>query len=128
MSGMITQKILVVDDDQVTVTYVCNILRRAKYEVISATEGKKAVELAVNFQPNLIILDIVMPDMEGSEIADILSSHHLTSNIPIIFLTGILTKDEEKRIVKNGNYYVMAKPTTGRDLLIMVNKVLSNQQ
>ena len=118
-------KILVVDDEQEVLTHLANILKRANYQVISTTKGKQAVELAINQRPDLIILDIVLPDMGGSEVAAVLKDNSSTANIPIIFLTGILSKEEENLVTKTGKYYVMAKPATSEELLKMVNIVLA---
>ena len=125
MSGVPFKKILVVDDEEEILIPVTNILRRANYEVIATTKGKQAVELAINQRPDLIILDIVLPDMGGSEIVVALYNNPSTANIPIILLTGILTKQEEEFLgEKTGKHYIMAKPITGKELLGKVREVL----
>ena len=124
MADQASQKILVVDDEVETLTHISNILKHANYEVISAAWGKQALELARSRGPDLIILDVMLPDMEGSEVAAALSGDPSTARIPIIFLTGIITKQEESLVKRTGRHYVMAKPTTGRELLEMVKKVL----
>ncbi|MFH1678892.1 MAG: response regulator [Candidatus Omnitrophota bacterium] len=127
MLDPLLKKILVVDDEEEVLTHLSNILRRSNYQVVATSSGKKAVDLAINLRPDLIILDIVMPDMGGSEVAAVLVGNPDTSNIPIIFLTGILSRQEEESLgSKNGRHYVVAKPITGRELLEMVNKVLSS--
>jgi len=127
MESASPKKILVVDDEEEVLVHLTNILKRANYEVISTARGKEAVELAMNLRPELIILDIVLPDMGGSEIAGILVRNPSTANIPIIFLTGILTKQEEEAVEsKTGKHYVIAKPTTAEELLKMVRKILSS--
>ncbi|MCK9574175.1 MAG: response regulator, partial [Candidatus Omnitrophica bacterium] len=72
-----------------------------------------------------IVLDIILPDMDGGEVASLLSKNSATSNIPVIFLTGILTKTEESFAGKTGKRYVLAKPITKEKLLEMIQKVLS---
>ena len=124
MANQTPKKILVVDDEQETLSHISNILERANYEVIATTKGKQALELANGLKPDLIILDVVLPDMEGSEVAAALSENPSTDCIPIIFLTGIITKKEESLVKKAGRHYVMAKPTTGRELLEMIGNVL----
>jgi CheY-like chemotaxis protein len=125
MAEIPLKKILVVDDEEDVLIPLSNILKRANYEVISTTKGKEAVGLAMKLRPELIILDIVMPDMGGSEVATVLTGNPSTRNIPIIFLTGILTKQEEESLEKrSGKHYVIAKPATGKELLEMVGKIL----
>ncbi len=118
------KKILVVEDEEETLIHLSNILKRSNYEVISTTKGSKAVGLAKHFQPDLIVLDIVIPDMSGSEVAATLLEDPVTARIPIIYLTGILTKEEELLIKRTGRHYIMAKPTTGKEILEKVKQVL----
>jgi len=120
------RKILVVDDEEETLTHLSNILKRSNYEVVSTTKGKEALKLAADLLPDLIILDIVLPDMGGSEVASVLVGNPSTAQIPIIFLTGILTKQEGESIGgKAGQRYVIAKPAMAEELLQVVNKALS---
>lgn len=122
------KKILVVDDDEQILVPVGNILRRANYRVISTTRGKEAVELARKLRLDLIILDIILPDISGDEVAVALAKNPSTASIPIIFLTVIFTKQDEKFLGKrNGKHYMLAKPATRDELLEMVDKVLSSQ-
>jgi hypothetical protein len=125
-SEIIPKKILVVDDEEDIAVHLSNILKGANYEVIYTTKGRDALELVKSFKPNLIILDILIPDMEGSEVASILTQDPATADITIIFLTGvIITKKEESWINKTGKHYLMAKPTTTKELLDKVKEVLS---
>ena len=129
MSNNSFRKILVVDDEEDVVFYLSNILRHSNYEVISTTKGKEAVELATYQHPDLIILDIVMPDMSGDGVAAILRENPSTANIPIIFLTVIFTKKEEKILGRrNGKYYIMAKPAVAGELLRLVSKILPSKE
>jgi CheY-like chemotaxis protein len=118
------KKILVVDDEEEVVASLSNILRRSNYEVIATTKGKDAVELAKNKHPDLILLDVLMPDMSGDDVAITLSQNPATCSIPIIFLTAILTKEEQSSIKRTGRSFVIAKPVTGREILAMIKKVL----
>ena len=119
------KKILIVDDEEEILLHLCNILKRANFDVISTTKGKEAVSLATRGKPDLIVLDIVLPDLGGSEVASILTENPTTAEIPIIFLTGILTRQEENEVGgKSGRHYVVAKPVTGAELIDMINKIL----
>ena len=118
------KKILIVDDEEEVLIYLTNILKNANYEVIATDKGKDAIGLAINRRPDLIILDIVMPDIGGSEVAALLVGNATTANIPILFLTGILTKQEESFVKKPNKSHVMAKPVTAGELLDMVEKII----
>lgn len=126
MSDGRDKKILLVDDEEKVVEYLANILRRAHYTVISATRGREAIDLARQQSPHLIILDIVLPDIDGSDVASELAQNPATAAIPILFLTGVLKKEEESFVEKTGKHYVIAKPVAAGELLKMVNKVLPN--
>ena len=129
MSNTSLRKILVVDDEKDIVSYLSNILEPANYKVISTTKGKEAVELAINQHPDLIILDIVMPDMPGDQAAAVLRKNPSTANTPIIFLTVLFTKKEEKILGRrNGKYYIMAKPAVAGELLRLVSKILPSKE
>jgi CheY-like chemotaxis protein len=80
--------------------YLGNILRRERFEVIAAASGQEAIELARKLCPNLIILDMLIPDISGASVATILSEGEPAARIPILFLTGMIDKQEETLIKK----------------------------
>ena len=125
MSNTAPKTILIVDDEEEALVHLSNILRRNDYEVVATSKGKDAVSLAKNLKPDLIILDIIMPDVDGGDVAAILSEDPATDRIPIIFLTGILTKDEELQGRKTGKHQVIAKPIIPDKLLEIIRKTLS---
>ena len=117
-------KVLVVDDEPDIVAFASALLKRHNYEVISTTKGKEAIELAKSHKPDLILLDVVIPDISGQEVAEALMNEPGCEGIPIIFLTGILTKHEESEGKKTGRYYVLAKPIEAPALLEMIRKII----
>lgn len=122
--------ILVVDDEQDVVVALGNILKRAQYGVLSAPNGQEALRLAKANQPDLIILDIMLPGLDGGSVAEILSQDSSTANIPVLFLTGILSKEEELTGMqeggkKSGRHFMMAKPVAKDDLLLKIHKILA---
>ncbi len=121
------KKILLVDDEIEVIDSLNNILQKKSYEVFTATKGSKALELAQEYRPDIIILDIVMPGLLGGEVANKLSENPATANIPIIFVSGLNTKEDEKIMQENsGNYHTLAKPITPEELLNAIEKVLGN--
>ena len=90
-------KILIVDD-QIDLLQIWDvILSQAGYNEIKASGGKDAVDIAKRERPDLIILDIIMPGMDGVETTDILKNSEETRNIPIIYLTSLIHKEETER-------------------------------
>ena len=121
------KKILVVDDEEETVVYLSNILKRANYEVIYTTKGKEAVELALESRPDLILLDIMLPDMDGFEVLDRLKSKWIElkiSSVPVIMVTA---KGESEAIFKAEDSLVtdyFIKPFDPTELLRMIKRYI----
>jgi CheY-like chemotaxis protein len=89
------KKILIVDDDVVTLEMLEKIFLLEGYWVAKATNGKEALFIADEFQPDLIILDIMMPIMDGTEAMEKLEKNPRTKNIPVLFLTSLISKNDE---------------------------------
>jgi len=116
------KKILIVDDEKDVLEVLERRLSNAGYLVLKAENGKDAIMMAKSQHPDLIMLDIIMPDMDGAEAADILKSDPETKDIPIIFLTCLLTKEEvEGRKSISGRCFI-AKPYNPDELLEAVQK------
>ncbi len=112
--------ILVVDDNEQNLSILGNVLMEYNYEVIPASSGREAFESISEMPPDLILLDIMMPEMDGYEVCKVLKDNEQTMEIPIIFLTA---KIETEDIVKAFNYgavdYV-TKPFRKEELLARV--------
>ena len=118
------KKILVVDDDEEILQLVDQKLVAAGYPVISVKTGREAVYKAKDISPGLILMDIVLPDIDGAEAVKELQDDPITKGIPVIFLSGIVTKEEgeEKPGVTVGGtrYPALGKPFSAQELLAMV--------
>jgi DNA-binding response OmpR family regulator len=119
------KKILIVDDEKDISLMLKKRLTAEGYSVITANDGYAALALAKSQLPDLIILDIIMPGMEGVEVAEKLKEHPLTKNIPVIFLTAILrkTEDDKKDHIIAGNI-ILAKPIDTEELLAEIKGLL----
>jgi len=118
------KEILIVDDDRVILRTLEKILLRAGYSVIPLSLGREAVKIAKERSPDLIILDIMMPDMDGGDVAFILKNDPETKNITIIFLSSLVTKREEQSSSKKYGLYFIAKPFERNELLRQIRKYL----
>jgi CheY-like chemotaxis protein len=114
------RKVLVVDDEPNVVKLVENRLKANNYEVIHAFDGEEAIRKAREENPDLILLDIMMPKMSGCEAAMVIQDDPRTKDIPIIMLTALVSKDEEEKRVKFKLNLCMAKPF---DYKILLQKV-----
>lgn len=118
------QKILVVDDEIDIITLLEYNLGKAGFKVISASDGPEAIESAKRERPNLIILDIMLPSMEGTEVCKALKKDDATSHIPVVMLTA--KGEEVDRIVglELGADDYITKPFSPRELILRVKAVL----
>lgn len=121
------KKILVVDDEEDVLFVLEKTLTANGYSVITTTNGTNAVALAKARRPDLIILDVVMPGMDGGEVSARLQEHPLTKSIPVIFLTALLAKTEERQRnhVINRNI-TFAKPIDTEELLAQIEELLGS--
>lgn len=116
--------VLIVDDNSDNIKLLSNILFEAQYNVAIANSGAKAIKIANKKLPDLILLDIMMPEMNGFEVCYILKQNDLTKDIPIIFLTA---KTETESIVEGfetGAVDYLTKPFRTEELLARVNTQL----
>ena len=119
-------KILIVDDDERQLTLYSAVLRKEGYEVLTAADARKAFELAVSAQPNLILLDVMMPSIDGGNAFRYLSGDSSTKEIPVIFLTSLVTEDEvEAAGGKIGGREYISKSTPTPKFVATVREALS---
>lgn len=120
------KKILLVDDDPDMLTIFQTLLESARYTVFRASSGKEAVAIAKKEQPNLIILDIKMPDMDGVETTDLLKDAATTRNIPIVYLSSLIRKDQTQdgyvEGSKIGNITFISKSAKPEEILDIIAK------
>jgi len=120
------KKILLIDDEEDFAFFVkANLGLVSNYEIIVATKGKKGLKAALKEKPALILLDIMMPGMDGFEVLKRLKKNEKTINIPVIMLTA--KNEDESRIKAAGLYcedYIV-KPIEIRLLNAKIHKILS---
>jgi len=118
MSG---KKVLVVDDDVKTVELVKLYLNRDGYRVLTAYDGNNALQIARESRPDLIVLDIMLPGMNGLDVCRILRKE---SDVPIIMLTAMTTDDDRLTGLNLGADDYVTKPFSPRELAARVRAVL----
>ena len=121
------KKILIVDDDPVTLEMLEKILVLEGYWVSKATNGKEALYIANEYKPDLIILDIVMPIMDGTEAMEHLEKNPRTKNIPVLCLTSLISKNEEFEN-NTSNRRFLAKPIEKEKLINEIEKSLTREK
>jgi len=117
-------KILVVDDEPEITEIVQTFLHEAGYQVMVENTPQKAIEIDRNFQPDIILLDIMMPDVDGYDLCKALKSDPQFAATPLIFLTGKDRTDDMGRSFKAGGDMFIKKPFSCERLLEIINIVL----
>ncbi len=120
-----TKLILIVEDAPRNLTLLRDLLQVSGYKTIEATDGKQGVELAKSKKPDLILMDVQMPKMDGLEATRILKADATTSNIPVLALTSYAMKGDKERILEAGCDGYLAKPIDIKELLKIVAEYLS---
>lgn len=115
--------ILVVDDEPDTTMLLSLTLKREGYQVLTADGGRACLELAVKHRPDLIILDVMMPDMSGKEVLKYL--HRVYKVPPVIFFTARDRVEDLRDGIQEGSFRYMFKPTSREKLLSTIREALS---
>lgn len=119
------EKILIVDDDIDTLRLVGLMLERQGYQIAAASNGQQGIAMAKGEQPDLILLDVMMPDMDGYEVTRQLRADASTTHIPIIMFTAKSQVDDKLTGFEVGVDDYLTKPTQPRELFAHVKAVLS---
>jgi CheY-like chemotaxis protein len=119
------KKILVVDDEKDVVLVLLRRLKTQGYDAVSAGNGDEALGLVRKNRFDLIILDIMMPGMDGTELARILKDDPKTKNIPLIFLSALGVKQSDTGFVKAGSDIIFSKPYEFSDLAGKIEELLN---
>lgn len=118
------KKILIIDDLPENVFMLQDRLEHEGYEVLTAYDGKTGIDKAINDQPDLILLDIMMPEVTGIEVCQSLVSNPATENIPIILVTAKSDAEDTKEGLEAGAFDYIKKPFNRIELLARVNSAL----
>lgn len=118
------ERILVTDDEPDVLMIVQTGLEAEGYDVITATNGPDALEIAEREQPDLILLDVMMPNMDGFEVLGKLKDGDKTAKIPVIMLTGLSDRSKIQQALVSGIDYYVVKPFDFDDLTNKVRTAL----
>jgi DNA-binding response OmpR family regulator len=122
-------KILIVDDEKDILVIYHDKFTRSGFEVISTDKGSEAMELAKNNQPDLILLDIMMPDTDGYQIIKNLKEFYLTKQIPVIMLSNLGYGEAiQKGIIAGADDYIVKVNYTPAELVEKVKNFLKKNK
>ncbi len=114
------KKILIVEDHPDLVYILTRILESLGYTVVSATHGSEGVEKAAEEKPHLILMDILMPGMDGREATRKIRSNPETHDIPILATTVLNKESELKKCIESGCNDLLVKPFSRQDLQVKI--------
>lgn len=121
------KNILIVDDEEDIRHILDAFLDKEGYTSFSAASGREALEIVEKQNIDLIILDIMMPEMDGFEVLDHLRQNKKTENIPVIMLTGVENKEKLKEALNKGVTYYINKPFETVELSSKIRIALSGE-
>jgi two-component system cell cycle response regulator DivK len=118
-------RVLVVEDNAANLKLVTFILESASHTVIPAADAEAGLTIARDEHPDLILMDIQLPGMDGLQATALLKADDATRHIPVIALTALAMKGDEERIRAAGCDAYIAKPLAYRELLAMITEQLA---
>jgi two-component system, cell cycle response regulator DivK len=118
--------LLLVDDDEMSREMIAARLTRLGYLVIPAINAKEGIQAAREESPNLILMDLCMPEMDGFEAAKQLKTNNATAHIPIVALSGLNTAVDVRRAIKAGCDSFQTKPVNLASLHIKIRRLVWN--
>ena len=124
-----TRRLIMIVDDSVTVRKVTSrLLERQGYDIVTAKDGVDAIEQLENVKPDLMLLDIEMPRMDGFEVTNLVRHHDMHSNLPIIMITSRTGEKHRDRAFSLGVTHYMGKPFQETELLANIEQLLAVSQ
>jgi CheY-like chemotaxis protein len=118
-------KIMIVEDDPTTIKLLSFLLEKKKYEVVSFGNGKAALDSVEAEMPDLILMDVMMPIMDGMEVTRRIKENPKTSNIPVIILSALGQEMEVMKGLQSGADGYVVKPFDSQSLLRQIEEKLS---
>lgn len=116
------KKVLIVEDNELNMKLFADLLEAHGYETRQTREGLKAIGIARNFHPDLILMDIQLPEVSGLEVTKWIKDDKDLAGIPVVAVTAFAMKGDEKRIRDGGCEAYIAKPITVTSFLETVRK------
>lgn len=123
-----SKKILVVDDDHISIKLTSHFLQKADYDVTCAMDGKEGLQKALEISPDIILIDLMMPGMDGFQLLAQLKKESQTSGIPVLILSSLCNEKEIIRGLKEGAMDFITKPFSPQVLLAKLEKIVESQK
>jgi len=118
------KKILVVDDEEQNVTFLSSMLRAEGYDTDSASNGREAVDKVKASLPDLVLLDLMMPDMDGYEACRLIKNDAESVNIPVVIVTALSDRESKLRCLEVSANEILTKPIDRIELILRVKNLI----
>lgn len=125
---IMAQKILIVEDNELNLKLFRDLLEAHGYETFETKDGNEALSIARNIRPDLILMDIQLPEISGLDITKRLKADDEVSHIPVIAVTAFAMKDDEEMILSAGCEAYMSKPISIPVFISTVQKFLNENE
>jgi DNA-binding response OmpR family regulator len=120
--------VLAVDDESDVLLIVKTALQVEGYKVLTAPDGPEALKTAHEEKPDLVLLDVMMPGMDGFEVLERLRQDDATCRIPVIMLTGLSERERKRSAIERGTKYYIVKPFDFQDLVSKVRLAIEDSE
>ena len=117
--------ILIIEDNPANMKLACLLMRNAGHEVLSATDAESGLTIARSECPDLVLMDIQLPGMDGFAATAVLKTDAVTRDIPVIALTSMAMKEDRERSESAGCDAYIAKPLRYRELYAAIERLLA---
>lgn len=125
---MAKKRIFIADDQSEVLSLLKDFLATNNFEVMTCKESKNVLRLIRSFKPHLILLDLLMPDLGGFEVCEILNNEPETRGIPIIVISGLSDSQDIKKAYKLGVVDYLVKPFSLESMLKKINQSIANKE
>ncbi len=127
-----SKRIILLEDDKATARLISTFLEAKGYDVQESYEGRFAIEMALREKPDLMIVDVLLPDMHGSEAVKKLTATDRMNDLKVLFLTSLLSKSVESDKltmlkVAGREYPALSKPFKPANLEVIISKILAGE-
>jgi CheY-like chemotaxis protein len=122
---MAAKKVLVVEDNELNMKLVKKLLQLGSYQVLEAKDAEKGILIAAEHLPDLILMDIQLPGMDGLTATKLLKKNDALKNIPVIALTSYAMQGDEEKAIDAGCAGYLTKPINTRDFLDHIDQYLN---
>jgi CheY-like chemotaxis protein len=121
------KKVLIIEDDPALRQMYIDRLLAARFEVVETDNGEDAIDLALLESPDLILLDILLPRKGGLGVLQVIKTHPVTQNIPVLVLTNYPMYEEQSKRIGAAKFFIKSQ-TLPKDIIIAINEILKPRE